>query len=124
MLLLFILSFVFFPLEIQPKPSNDFAVELFIVAGWPVLEPPTAWPDSEGTVLCFPGNCHPAGGDLPQRDGYETNTWYCMDILTDCVTHRNTFHVSLSTSACRAPISLAVIPLSSHISSQGMMQHH
>lgn len=77
MLLLIISSFVFFPLEIQPKSSNDFAVELFIV-GQPHWQVGQCWnlPDTGGTVLCFPGNCHPAGGEPPQRDGYETNTLF------------------------------------------------
>lgn len=88
MLLLFISIFVLFLLEIQPKPSINFPVELFIVgqtvplAGWPVLEPPTAWPRKArpwgncDLLHWETGNWNPAGGELPQRDGFETNTLF------------------------------------------------
>lgn len=52
------------------------------LAGWPVLEPPTAWPRKArhwGNCALLhweTGNWHPAGGELPQRDGFETNTLF------------------------------------------------
>lgn len=133
MLLLFTLSFVFFPLEIQTKGSNYFAVGLFIV-GQSLWQVGQCWslPQPGQTLREF---CFASLGNWELASSWRRasskrwlwnphSLWYCMDILTDCVSHRNTFHVALSTSACRAPISLAVIPLSSHISSQGLMQHH
>lgn len=59
MLLLFILSFVF------PPGNSNQTQQLFCcrivycrtvpLAGWPVLESPKAWPDTEGIVLCLTG---------------------------------------------------------------------
>lgn len=133
MLLLFILSFVCLPLEIQTKASNYFAVELFIVGQphWQVGQcwdlPQPGQPLREFPVLCCTGKLG-TGIQLEKSFLQEMVMKPTLSLVLhghfDRLSHRNTFNVSLSTSASRAPISLAVIPLSSHISSQGMMQHH
>lgn len=134
MLLLFIYNF--FLSGNSNRQTKQFMCGRIVQSHWQVSQrcnlpqPGPGKPDTK-EMLC--ALLHLRGGELASSERKASSKrwlwnqcllWYHTDILTYRVSQRYTFNVYLSPSACRTPIASTLIPLSSHISSQGMMQQH